>query len=235
MPLNSRQWKITLLVFSGLPDPEWVVNSTNRQIYEKIGMLFRNAVKAKEIYEPERMPSKLGYKGFILKAGKEGPGFLILGDKTKELQNVLLRSIPRRLISNDMMFEILNEIEKGRILPAKIIVDLELQNDGELAKRWPPRRYSLWTRFLWNNLYIRPNNNCYNYAIDRFTNTFAQPGRINGIQLPRQLNPNAVMNAAIADGLQHLDQQPLPGAAGFAAIQLNPNQHLVALVVFAGQ
>ena len=135
MPLKSRQWKITLLVFSGLPDPKWVVNSTYRQIYEKIGMLFRNAVKEKKIYELERMPSKLGYKGFILKAGKEGPGFLILGDKTKELQNVLLRSIPRRLISNDMMFEILNEIEKGRILPAKIIVDLELQNDGELAKR----------------------------------------------------------------------------------------------------
>ena len=222
-------------MFSGLPDPEWVVNSKNQQIYEKIGMLFSNAVKAKEIYEPERMPSKLGYKGFLLKAGKEGPGFLILGDETKELQNVLLQSIPKRLISNDLMVGILKEIKKGGILPAEMIVDLELQNDGELAKRWPPRRYSLWTRFLWNNFYIRPNNNCYNYAIDRFTNTFARPGRINGINLQRPLIAQNVMDAAIADGLQPLNQEPLPGAAALAAVPLNPNQHLVALVVFAGK
>ena len=135
MPLKSRQWKITLLVFSGLPDPKWVVNSTYRQIYEKIGMLFRNAVKEKKIYEPERMPSKLGYKGFILKAGKEGPGFLILGDETKKLQNVLLRSIPKCLISNDMKVGISNEIKKGKLLPAEKIVDLELQNDWQVSKR----------------------------------------------------------------------------------------------------
>lgn len=45
------------------------------------------------------------------------------------------------------------------------------------------------------------NNNCYNYATNRRTNTFAQPGRAAGAQAST-MSCSAVKAAAIADGLQ---------------------------------
>lgn len=52
------------------------------------------------------------------------------------------------------------------------------------------------------------NNNCYNYAMNRRTNTRAQPGRASGQQVTT-MSCTAVRNAAIRDGLQ-----PVSGIAG---------------------
>jgi hypothetical protein len=53
---------------------------------------------------------------------------------------------------------------------------------------------------LWNNNpYVRRNNNCYNYACNRRTNTFAQPGRAAG-QMYTQITCPAVGRGARADG-----------------------------------
>lgn len=199
-------------------------------------MLFRNAVKQKELYEPERIPSKLGYKGFLLQAGKKGADVLILGDKTKELQEVLLQSIPKELISNDLMVGIFTEIKEGGTLPDEIIADPGLQKSE--TKRGAPPPYSWWTKLVWNNFFIRTRNNCYNYANDKITNTIAQPGLANGIVLNPLLRPLTAIDveaAATADGLARLNPQPAPGSVGLAAIPASPNEHLVALVVAPGK
>jgi hypothetical protein len=54
---------------------------------------------------------------------------------------------------------------------------------------------------FWNNPSTQPYNNCYNYARDWRTNTFAQPGRAHGAQTGT-MACNTVTTAAMADGLK---------------------------------
>ncbi len=76
----------------------------------------------------------------------------------------------------------------------------------------------------WNNdAYIRQNNNCYNYANNKKTNTFAQPGRAHGVS-GYAMNVTAVRNAAIADGLVPTDSSAAsPEGKAKIALVVAPN------------
>jgi hypothetical protein len=54
---------------------------------------------------------------------------------------------------------------------------------------------------FWNKPAVQPYNNCYNYARNWRTNTFAQPGRAHGAQTSTMACSN-VATAAMADGLR---------------------------------
>jgi hypothetical protein len=54
---------------------------------------------------------------------------------------------------------------------------------------------------FWNNPAVQPHNNCYNYARNWRTDTFAQPGRAHGAQTGTMACAN-VTTAAMADGLR---------------------------------
>jgi hypothetical protein len=54
---------------------------------------------------------------------------------------------------------------------------------------------------FWNTAAVQPHNNCYNYARNLRTNTFAQPGRAHGAQASTMACSN-VSKAALADGLK---------------------------------
>jgi hypothetical protein len=54
---------------------------------------------------------------------------------------------------------------------------------------------------FWNTPTVQPHNNCYNYARNWRTDTFAQPGRAHGAQTGTMKCPN-VTTAAMADGLK---------------------------------
>lgn len=54
---------------------------------------------------------------------------------------------------------------------------------------------------FWNTPTVQPYNNCYNYARNWRTNTFAQPGRAHGAQTST-MACNTVTTAAMADGLR---------------------------------
>jgi hypothetical protein len=54
---------------------------------------------------------------------------------------------------------------------------------------------------FWNTPSVQPHNNCYNYARNWRTDTFAQPGRAHGAQTGIMACPN-VTNAAMADGVR---------------------------------
>jgi hypothetical protein len=61
---------------------------------------------------------------------------------------------------------------------------------------------------FWNTPYVMPRNNCYNYARDWRTDTFAQPGRAHGAQTST-MACNTVTAAAMADGIvQRCNCQP---------------------------
>jgi hypothetical protein len=54
---------------------------------------------------------------------------------------------------------------------------------------------------FWNRSHVQPHNNCYNYARNWRTDTFAQPGRARGAQTSVMSCPT-VTTAALADGLR---------------------------------
>jgi hypothetical protein len=54
---------------------------------------------------------------------------------------------------------------------------------------------------FWNTPAVQPHNNCYNYARDWRTDTFAQPGRAHGAQTGNMACAS-VSTAAMADGLK---------------------------------
>ncbi|MFX1510618.1 MAG: hypothetical protein ACFFBR_09960 [Promethearchaeota archaeon] len=73
----------------------------------------------------------------------------------------------------------------------------------------------------WNDAgVIQYNNNCYNYACNKRTDTFAQPGRASG-NMYQSLQCNEVKEGAISDGLK-------------AAETCGPCCHKVALFVWPG-
>jgi hypothetical protein len=72
---------------------------------------------------------------------------------------------------------------------------------------------------FWNVPSVQPYNNCYNYAMNYRSNTFAQPGRISG-------HPNNVMQCANVAAAANWD--------GCLATCSGPNKN-VALVIWPGQ
>jgi hypothetical protein len=72
---------------------------------------------------------------------------------------------------------------------------------------------------FWNVPAVQPYNNCYNYAMNYRSNTFAQPGRISG-------HPNNVMQCANVATAANWD--------GCRATCSGPNKN-VALVIWPGQ
>lgn len=69
----------------------------------------------------------------------------------------------------------------------------------------PPCSIPPYDPFYWNdNGTVQWNNNCYNYANNKRTDTFAQPGRAAGAQYSMPITCTGAHNAAVADGLQVL-------------------------------
>ncbi|GHB74650.1 hypothetical protein GCM10010347_51380 [Streptomyces cirratus] len=73
---------------------------------------------------------------------------------------------------------------------------------------------------FWNDFYVVQRNNCYNYAVNQRTDSFAQPGFAHGYTIPHSTTCTEVRTGALRDGLRVWgDCQP----AGY-------ERHLVALV-----
>ena len=220
---NSIYCGFTVAVFSGRPDPVWQVPSTDVN-YRTIKGMLDGAKK----YYPVQMPARLGYKGFLVQEGRKDQ-YLIVGPETQPLQLKLLETMPRDLPGESSLLQgNLRQIrEEMKFVTAGVVPSAASSPSTLRAKRYAPS-------YLPNEWFINPRirrcNNCYNYANDKRTNTFSQPGLANG-QAFQLNNPQTVQTAAEADGLVALNPQPaanhVPGAPA------GP-RHLVALVVDPG-
>ena len=222
---------VTLAVFSGRPDPKWKILSTDPS-YKEIAAQLQKAKNAKLTHQPKDMPARLGYKGFLVQDTMKKESDLIVGPNTVPLQQLLLKTMPKGIIPKAKLNRVSKEINQEKV-----------SADVQVTKRFAPDYFPVW----WNgNTTILENNNCYNYANDRATNTFAQPGRkfaldnghianIDDYDL-RVTSGAVVKAAAVNDGLQVVNvpqppkgpfvQKPLP------RVPKGP-RHLVALVVDA--
>jgi hypothetical protein len=227
--------RITIDVFSGRPNPVVEIDGGRaREILERIRPA--TPLKKRAMPAPE---SRLGYRGLIIEqigaasrtlprvfrvaagsifgpelahtisdpefeeffAGPKGPG-----GKVK-----VVRNFPRILQKEIKLLKQFREIYEPRRLP------------------WPMRPTCrcapLYEPGWWNDGGQKQwNNNCYNYATDYRTDTFAQPGQASGAMYTA-LTCASVRPAAIADALIYS-----PNANNRC-----PNEgHLVALVIWPG-
>jgi hypothetical protein len=221
--LVSEALDVTLVVFSGLPDPQWLIKPKNPN-YQKIQGLLKKA-KNGATYLPQQMPAQLGYRGFLVRENKQKSASLILGLKTKELQKMLLKTLPQGQLNPGLINNIMKAIDKGAVLP----------NEGR-SKRYAPD-YNQATLTLWHEKSVLENNNCYNYANDKITNTRAVPGKGSRQAPPitmATLTKERVKNYAKADGLRSLQNKP-KASDPVPGIPADPDRHLVALVVAPGK
>lgn len=227
----SGDLSVTLVVFSGRPDPKWDIRPTHPRYREIVSQL-QIAKKAKLTFRPKDMPARLGFKGFLVKDTMKKKSDLIVGPKTVPLQQLLLKTIPKGIIPKVTLKSVSKEINQGKVFA-----------DVQATKRFAPDYLPSW----WNGNNDRLQyNNCYNYANDRATNTFAQPGRYFALArglvararaYALALRGAAVQAAAVNDGLQVVNV-PRPPQGPFAQNPLprvpTGPRHLVALVVNPG-
>lgn len=209
--LIAGNFTVTLVVFSGRPDPQWEVSETH-QSYDEIQRLLGHARTDGLVYDHENMPTRLGYKGILLQFVMVE--YLVVGPNTRPLQELLMATMPVTFHKS-----VLAEVRSGVALPDTVVTR---------RKRFAPS----YNPNVWNNHFARRNNNCYNYANDKVTNTFAQPGK-GGSALFGAMNGVAVQAAAERDGLVVLKPQPglsspIPtppvGAAHLVALFVNPGK-----------
>lgn len=224
---SPQDLKITLVVFSGVPDPQWKITQKS-SYYRQIRNLYTTAKNWNDTYFPEQIPALLGYRGFLVKeAGSRSTESLILGPNTTQLQKLLLRSMPVRIkLRPRFKAAISHAISDPEVLLTKITDFKE-----RIVKRVPPSWEEATT--TWNNINATKNNNCYNYANDKMTSgrRTAQPGKGSGEvwgTTAAQITKNGVKEAAERDGLEVV---PAGAGGGIPNIPRRSRYHLVALVV----
>ena len=231
---------MTLVIFSGVPDPVWWVHSRHES-FEKITEHLHRARTTTKTYRHEHMPPILGYRGFLVHPPQAKKAELFVGQETKELQKLLLGSMPKDLIPDALRQKILHAIESTSMPhPASVAHQaqtpsrqkvLQAPSIGEKAVERIPHYAPQLNLPRWNTYdLIRSNNNCYDYANDKITNSFAQPGTASGHPYPRPITPEGVLTAAQSDGLVKLD---VPPSAPCPEAPEQPNC-LVALLVAPG-
>lgn len=214
---------VTLDMYSGRPNPSWEIPD---DALEK----FRSLINKQRDISPLSSPASagmLGYRGLIVSHE----------DKSSHLNSFrafdgILES-PSLDTPNYVDHD--SEIEEFLISQAgpalsddeRKFINQEFQKNVSGGMANSMREFSLsavppFDPGKWNtNPTVLRNNNCYNYANDLITNTFAQPGRGTGQDGPYPPSCGGTADAAIRDGLIRLSSPDITPAEG----------QIVALVV----
>lgn len=206
--------EVTLNIFSGRENPRWIIPENKVKDFTKQ----LDKVNTPTLSKAPAAAGLLGYRGLTIKRPDDHPqgglkmlvheGIVDFGraeenlvSDNRKLEQWLLETAPIKLdapvkaylkkelvkSSTDVasVFENrLGVLKKKLILcPACKAADAPAYNPG-----------------IWNVPNVQPFNNCYNYANNQITNTFAQPGRAHGAMTSTMACSN-VTTAAKADGL----------------------------------
>ncbi len=220
---------VTLDIYSGLPNPSWELSEAQ-------------ARDLRDLLAQERAPSNLlspaksglmGYRGFIVESYGDSslPQALQVFDGILDSNRLYARSF---LDDNSEVESFLLQTAGDALRPqqqqfvademAKNVSGGTANSNSLVAKNLlvvPPFDPGKWN----NNPVVLQRNNCYNYANDKITNTFAQPGRGSGAQGPFPPDCGSTGAAAVRDG------QVVTGAPAATPAQ----GHFVALVIWPGE
>lgn len=106
--------KVSIKIYSGLPDPEWQVVPSDPN-YNKIEELLNTARAGGFVLNPfTDMPARLGFKGFTIQDTTKGIKDLeyIFGPHTAMLQQLLLKSMPSELLPGKIREDLSEKIRK---------------------------------------------------------------------------------------------------------------------------
>ena len=215
---------VTLHIFSGMPNPSWELN--DKQIAELVSHI--HAASRLTLLKPPGVAGGLGYRGFSITSVRQpqlDPDIYVHAGIVD-----LDRFNFNRIAAS-------SELEMWLLSTAGAEVDAELRNEvaDQLTQTFEQREKKAseiefftvppYDPGKWNNdPSVRIRNNCYNYANDKITNSFAQPGRGSG-QIFNRFDCGNVAAAAERDG-----QVPVSSASS------TPVQgHFIALVVWPGR
>ena len=218
---------IKLMVFSGRENPQWELTP------DQVGVLRDklNSLRGTTMERPTGMLGGLGYQGFSLSAERE----IDLEQRVFVHANIVdlgPQSVALRDASNNLEAWLLDTAGSAVEPEVRSYVQSQFESPplyaGGSAQRSPRARALEVPRFepsIWNNdPSVLVHNNCYNYANNKITNTFAQPGRGTGAEAAFPPTGPGVTRAAISDGLE-----PLANPEGW---QSTPTDgHWVALVI----
>lgn len=211
---------ITLHIYSGRPDPSWELSDTDAtELANRI-----SSIQQVTRLKPAGMSGMLGYKGFSIVSVRERrfePHIylhegIVDSDRfdinriedSPEIEKWLL-STAGNAVSDDIKSVVTTALGSGIAHPLTSFT----------ASFVPPYDPGKWN----NDPNIRARNNCYNYANDKITNTFAQPGRGSGLMYT-SMDCGNVGAAAARDG-QVATTNPAS----------TPSQgHFIALVIWPG-
>ena len=218
---------VTVHMYSGVEDPTWELTpAQEKALQEKLAK-----DKEMSLQQSPAALGRLGYRGFEIHSTGEGDiplralvfdGILDIGetdeanfiDSDSELETFLL----------DTAGNTLHEEEKEHV-KAEIVKNSKGGVASSISRitllAVPPFSAGKWN----NDPNIKRRNNCYNYANDRITNTFAQPGRGSGQTGPYPPTCAGTGGAAQRDGQISVSSASSTPAQG----------HFIALVIWPGR
>lgn len=222
---------VTLNVFSGRPNPTWELSGEDLEHFlDRV-----QSTKLRTDRKPSGVFGRLGYRGFTINRSSDAPE----GQQRFYVHEGIVdpgRSEPN-LVTDDRELEaFLLETGGERLDEAvreHVLESLERRDSADdLLKLYsatgcPPNRTQdapVYDPGRWNIPSVQPYNNCYNYANDQITNTFAQPGRATGRPIT-SLSCGGVRPSAESDGLRVSPNfsDPLgPGQGWYVALVIWP-------------
>jgi hypothetical protein len=223
--------RITIDVFSGRPNPVVELDDTAaRELADRI----RPAEPLKRTEAKAPPESILGYRGIVVEQLGDGR----IDDLPERVRIVDGKLFGPKLAQRPRDPEV-EDFICGPDGPFARLDDKTAERIRRLIEerrgidfRWPPITWPTNMRCTCAPLYepawwndggqIQLHNNCYNYATNYRSDTFAQPGRATGQMYPDPIDCAGVRPAAVRDGLI---------ASPRAANRCPKEGHLVALVV----
>ena len=220
---------VTLNVFSGRPNPVWVVPDDVANEFDSR----MSAISSITRLKPVGLVGGLGYRGFFVRRNEESqvtyihggivdPGnispALIANDR--ELERWLL-STAGDSINAEVRNHVSGSLDSPIDLEATLLGDVSASTCHPCAAADAP----VYNPGMWNTTTVQPHNNCYNYANNQITGTFAQPGRASGHPITSLANCSSPSASAVSDGLHVVPNfsAPLgPGSGWYVALVVWP-------------
>ena len=210
--------QVTLHVYSGRPDPVWILSQNDEATLTSLLESTQSLGTAPY--------HGLGYRGFSLlrtDAAAEGGSLLFDNVQSDEIGGSFVAQEPDLeefllWTADDNIDDELSEYVRSTITSSSPRGTLDIEAlaspscppcGGNDSPSFNPR--------YWNVPARQRTNNCYNYANNRATNTYAQPGRGSG-SIFSSLNCNDVGKAAGRDGLRREPSYKASTAGWYTAL-----------------
>lgn len=205
--------RITVDIFSGRPNPTWEIDEP-----QQVGTLLQHfSDNQAALARPDSAaPGKLGLRGVhvqVLEDGEsESPAqhYLLAAAGPRDpalsaqLAEQLIRTIPddAEQFPQEFWDAVLEEVRGWPTAEAPSDSQPDQQETREASESFAACPYDTapFDPAAWNTPSIQPYNNCYNYATNVVTGTFAQPGRAHGYTIPSTVTCAQVSQGAQIDG-----------------------------------